>query len=329
MPSFDPAKRPRGTSVRVSFDDGDNIEMDELAHSWRVLGDAARLRLIRILCRAELAAGEAAQVVGLAPSTLSKHVAILRDAGFLAERRDGRHAYYAIPVAVRHDPRWETALDRICEEPDSTGDLARLDDVLRARRESDQRDATSRPFVPGRSWAAWARALSLLVPPGLRVADLGCGDGALALEVARFAAAVVGVDRRAPLIRQARKRATARGVKHVRFETGDFEHPSLRRAAFDVVLFSQSLHATEDPAAALASAARLLAPGGRVLILDLYPHTESWVTERLGHRRLGFAPKKLGALLSAAGFTKIRVEKGAGRAGEPFKVLLATATLRS
>ena len=297
--------------------------MERLATTFRLLGDPARLRALRAIARQELAAGEVAQVLGIAASTASKHLAALRRAGVLAERRHGRHVYFAVPETARTDPRWTGVLERLADEPDTAGDLARLDDVLRARRESKDEDS-ARTFVPGRSWTAWARALTYLVPAGLRVVDLGCGGGALAVEMGRFAGRVIGIDAREASVKSARALATTRRTAHVRFEVGDFAAPDLPAAQFDVAVFSQSLHAADDPGAALACARRLLVAGGRVLVLDLLPHDETWVRERLGHRHLGFAPTVLGALLRDAGFGDVVTERVAGRAGDPFKVVLGT-----
>jgi ArsR family transcriptional regulator len=297
--------------------------MDEIASDLRLLSDPVRLRILRVLARHELAAGEVAQALAVAPSTVSKHLALLRDAGVIVERRDGRHVHSSVPPSARTDARWAPVLARVADAPDPAGDLARLDDVLRARREA--RDAgTGRAFVPGRSWTAWARALGCLVPQGLRVADLGCGDGALAVEIGRFAAEVVGYDRSEAILRGARALAERRRARNVRFETSDFASLPVPARPFDVAVFSQSLNAAPDPAAALASARRLLRPGGRVLVLDLFPHREVWVRTRLGHQHLGFAPAELRRMLRRAGFREVAVERVAGRAGDPFKVVLAT-----
>jgi ArsR family transcriptional regulator len=298
--------------------------MDTVAGEYRLLSDPARLRALRVLAHEELAAGEVAQVLSIAPSSASKQLAALRDAGLVEERRDGRHVFFRVPAAARTDPRWEPVLARVADAPDPAGDLPRLGDVLRSRRESRAQGDGVRQFVPGRSWAAWARALTHLVPPGLRVLDLGCGDGALALEMSRFAATVVGIDRREASIRAAQSRAARRRARGVTFVAADVEAPGVPPASFDLAVFSQTLNAVEDPARAVGAARDALAPGGRVVVLDLLAHREEWVRDRLGHRRLGFVPAQLADLLRDAGFRDVRVERVAGRAGEPFKVLLAT-----
>lgn len=301
------------------------MHMNEIATGLRVLSDETRLRTLRVLRREELNAGELARVLGLAASAVSRQVATLRDAGLVVERRAGRFSYYrAAADATALDGLWGLLGDRVAGAQDEHGDLARLEDVRRARRERALAgDGSGRRYVPGRSWAAWARAVSLLVPSGLRVVDLGCGDGALALEIARFARSVVGVDRDAAALRRARARAAESGGR-VTFRSADIAALPLETGTFDVAVLSQTLHLVDDPAAVVAEAVRVLTPGGRLVVLDLLPHDEEWVHERLGHVRRGFSAEAMRALLRDAGLRDVRVERMPARDGEPFRPLLAT-----
>ncbi|HKS17301.1 MAG TPA: methyltransferase domain-containing protein, partial [Planctomycetota bacterium] len=159
--------------------------------------------------------------------------------------------------------------------------------------------------------------------PKWRVADLGCGAGQLAIEIAAWADWVVGIDRDAPVLKKARHRARLRGVGNVRWREGTVERVPLTDRSVDVALLSQVLHAVEDPAQALAEARRILVPGGRILVLDLRAHKETWVVPRLGHVRLGFVPSELRRLMKDAGFRRVRVRPGEGKRGDPFRVLVA------
>jgi SAM-dependent methyltransferase len=205
--------------------------------------------------------------------------------------------------------------------------------VLRLRKENfdahagpDTRDA--RQLVPGRSWAAWSRALGLLMPP-LAVADLGCGDGYLTIEVARWASRVVAVDRSELVLRRARELARRRRVANVTWKKGELDGLPMKDGAVDVAMLSQALHHAHDPARAVAEAARVTAPGGRVLVLDLRQHQEHWVRTRLGDRRLGFSDEELGRMLTDAALQDVRVRVGARKVGDPFTVLIAVATKKS
>jgi len=192
--------------------------MREASSLYRVLGDEARLRLLRVLSRERLNVTELTGVLGLAQSGVSRHLGLLKDAGLVAEERDGGFSYYRLAPALA-DPGQPGAAGSLAvvlraqfEETASDSavraDDARLQEVLRLRKENfdahtgpDTRDA--RQLVPGRSWAAWSRALGLLMPP-VKVADLGCGEGYLAIEAARWASRVVAVDRSEVVLERAR-----------------------------------------------------------------------------------------------------------------------------
>ncbi len=306
--------------------------MELLASSFRLLGDPARLRILRLLSREELNAGELTGILGMGQPTVSRHLGLLREAGLLDERREGRFVFFSLaPRATAVDGSWTWVLEQLEAEEDDAGDLARLDDVLRARRERETAGADgsgTAPFVPGRSWRAWSRGLSWFVPRGLRVVDLGCGDGALTLEIARFADRVVGVDLNAALVKRARRFARGKDARHVMFERHDMNRTRLRARSFDLAVLSQALHEAEHPEKTLAEAFRLLRPGGSVMLLDLLPHREDWARERLGHHHLGFAPVRLTELLTDAGFERVEVERMPARAGDPFKVVIARGVRR-
>ena len=176
-----------------------------------------------------------------------------------------------------------------------------------ARRTSTRTPAPTRATrgssCPGRSWAAWSRALGLLLPP-LKVADLGCGEGYLTIEAARWASRVIAVDRSDVVLKRARALARRRRVSNVIWKQGELEKLPIRDGAVDVALLSQALHHAHDPARAVAEAARITAPGGRVLLLDLRAHQEDWVRAKLGDRRLGFDDEELKRMLTAAGLAR-------------------------
>jgi ArsR family transcriptional regulator len=220
----------------------------------------------------------------------------------------------------------EAQFDDAREDRAIRADDARLQEVLRLRKENfeTQADAERRgQLVPGRSWAAWSRALGHLLPP-LVVADLGCGEGYLAIEAARWAKRVVAVDRSEAVLRQARALARRRRVRNVIWRRGEIEQVPLGDASVDAALLSQALHHAADPGRALAEATRIAKPGGRVVVLDLRAHEEAWVRERLGDRWLGFEEGTLETLMTIAGLADVKVSIGARKAGDPFAVLIAS-----
>jgi ArsR family transcriptional regulator len=186
-------------------------------------------------------------------------------------------------------------------------------------------DTNDRQLVPGRSWAAWARAVGHLLPP-LRVADLGCGEGYLTIEASRWASRVIAVDRSPAVLARASALAKRRRVRNIVWRRGLLEKLPLGDASVDVALLSQALHHAADPPLALAEAARVVVDGGRVVILDLREHDQSWVRERLGDTWLGFTDERLAKLMTAAGLTDVRVTVGSRRTGDPFTVLVASGT---
>lgn len=298
----------------------------------RLLGDPTRLRLLRVLGEEALNVSELTAVLGLAQSGVSRHLALLRDAGLVVEQRTGAFSWYRLDPGIAagggdRAPLWAWLQQEFRRDPRAfREDDGRLAEVRRLRKESFDEHGPAgrdrRQLVPGRSWAAWARALGLLLP-ALDVADLGCGDGYLAIEMAAWARRVHAVDRSAEVLARARALAARRRVKNVVWKRGELERVPLADASVDVVLLSQALHHAADPARALAEARRLLRPRGRVLVLDLRKHDEAWTHTKLGDKWPGFSDAGLARLMQDAGFGHVRVRTGAQRAGDPFAVLIA------
>jgi ArsR family transcriptional regulator len=132
------------------------------------------------------------------------------------------------------------------------------------------------------------------------VVDIGCGEGYLTIEVARWARRVLAIDRSASVLARAKALAARRRASNITFKRGDLERLPLDDATVDVAVLSQALHHAADPARAAAEAVRVLRPGGRLLVLDLRAHEEAWVREKLGDRHLGFTEDQLQELLADA-----------------------------
>jgi ArsR family transcriptional regulator len=295
---------------------------------YRLLGDEARLRLLRVLSQERLNVTELTAVLGLAQSGVSRHLGLLRKAGLVQEAREGGFAYYSAGVGPATADVW-ALLDRHfsegADDPAVRADDARLREVQRARKERFAAHGTEfGQLVPGRSWAAWGRALGLLLPPW-SVADLGCGEGYLTIETARWASHVVAVDRSPEVLARARALAARRGITNVSWEVGEIERVPLADGSVDLVLLSQALHHAADPVRALAEAARIVVAGGRILVLDLRRHDQEWVKERLDDRHLGFEDRQLADYLTGAGFADVRTATGASLADGPFAVVVASA----
>ena len=309
--------------------------MLESAALCRLLGDDGRLRLLRLVMNERLNVSELTAILGIAQSGVSRHLGMLREAGLVREDREGGFTFYSAAdddKGAKLSAIWPVLQEQLASEADTgrdvlRGDDARLHEVVRQRRE--QRDTHGRAsrgdrqLVPGRSWAAWSRALGLLLP-GLMVADLGCGDGHLTMEMAVWSAQVVGVDRSREVLGRARALAKKRRVSNVEWKHGEIEDLPLSDNTLDLVVLSQALHHARVPERALTEATRVVKPSGRVLILDLVEHDQVWVADRLGDRWLGFGGERLATLMAGAGLMNIRVETGLDE--NPFGVVVAVGT---
>lgn len=333
--------------------------MLELANSLKLLGDDTRLRILRLIAREPLNVSEITSILGLAQSGISRHLSLLRKAGLVEERREGIWTYYSIAALLSLGPPnigeyadgnggvsngggtnggvgkgnglpegalgtvWDFVRDQLSSAEDPSSDLPRLAEVLR-QRENFGGGLNEKLLEPGQSWFAWSRALHFLLPP-LKAIDLGCGDGTITVEISRFAQGVVGVDANARAIEAARKRAERERRDNVEFKVARIEDLKERDASFDLVVFSQSLHHMTRPEVGLGVANRLLRPGGRLIVVDLAPHKQGWVKEKLGHAHLGFAQDQLTGMLKKAGFLAPEMEEVHQRRGEVFRVVLASS----
>lgn len=309
--------------------------MQDAPALFRLLGDEVRLRLLRVLHAERLNVTELTSILGIAQSGVSRHLGLLKDAGLVTEQREGGFTYFRAAPALSDAQNGlgplaamlEGHFAQVSRSEMGRADDVRLAEVRRLRRENFDAhagpDTHTRQLVPGRSWAAWARALGHLLPP-LKVADLGCGEGYLTIEASHWASRVLAVDRSTTVLKRAQALAGRRHVHNITWKRGELERLPIKDASVDIALLSQALHHARDPQRALTEAARIVVPGGRVLVLDLREHDEKWVRDRLGDRWLGFTDAHLTALLDGAGLTDISVGVGARRTGDAFTVLVAS-----
>ncbi len=297
--------------------------MEQLTEAFRALGDSTRLRILRLVSEARLNVSEVVSLVGVAQSSVSHHLTKLKALELITEERQGGFTYYSL-LPNEKSPLWPL----VClaqKAPDSHGDKARLTELL--RRREDVQTLNERLLEPGQSWRLWAQALSTLLPP-LTVADFGCGTGMLTVELARWAKRVTAIDRSESALLKAKAAAAREGLTNIKFLAADLEQLPLPASSLDLVVISQSLHHVGDIDAVLSEGARLLKTGGRMLVMELLPHGEAWVTSRLGHRHLGLAPAGVLAAMERAGLDAQVMPPGGRDAPSPFKAFLLTGTRR-
>lgn len=298
------------------------LQIDVLTGIFRLLSDETRLRILSVLRESELAVGELQKILGLGQSTLSTQLGLLKEQDLVASRKEGQKVFYRIPDDGRGggavDPR-HAILHSALESAGSAKWHAR--DMRNLKKVLDVRSEESRQFFntvkvqnmpsPGQTWKALCRGLIRLIH-GKRIVDLGCGNGRLAILLAQAGNAVTGVDTSEEQIRMARENAAAEAPQgktaHPVFFRAPMETTGLPSGAFDIVVLSQSLHHAAKPREALAESHRLLAKGGRILILDLLGHGEEWMRNKFGDFWLGFSQQDLEGWLKEAGFTHLHAE---------------------
>ncbi|MCE9591231.1 MAG: metalloregulator ArsR/SmtB family transcription factor [Planctomycetes bacterium] len=279
------------------------------------LADSTRLRLLRLLERQELGVVELCEVLQMPQSTVSRHLKLLGDRGWTTNRREGTNNLYRMtldelkPAARKY---WVLTRDQTADWPVVEQDRLRLDRVLRDR----DRDAQSFFADAAAEWDAirgslygnafQQSALLALLPPHWVVADLGCGTGAVAAELARHVARVIGVDQSPAMLKAARKRT--HGLSNVDLRKGSLGKLPIDDASCDAVLIVLVLTYVESVEAALREAARVLKPGGRLVVVDLLRHDREDFRRRMGQSSLGFEPSRFSAMLTAAGLTPRRCE---------------------
>lgn len=296
----------------------------------RAAADPSRLRLLLLLASEELSVAELQEILAMGQSTISTHLSQLKQAGLVEDRRTGKSNFYRLsPASAEGGVLDEILAGARTEIPDSAPDQAALRLVLRKRKDKMRGFFDSvagrlgRDYVPGKSWKSLAEALLRLMPP-LVIADLGAGEGAFALLLAQRAARVIAVDSSAKMIDVGREQAQRNGIVNVEFRLGDMEELPISDGEVDIAFFSQSLHHALHPERALREAWRILAPGGRIAVLDLVRHRFEEARELYADEWLGFAEAELETLLLKAGFTGVQTSVVDKEADPPqFQTLLA------
>jgi ubiquinone/menaquinone biosynthesis C-methylase UbiE len=305
--------------------------MASIVKSLRVLGDINRLRMLLLLSREELSVAELQEILGMGQSSISTHLAQLKHAGLVEDRRTGKNIWYRSKADGEVLSGLLGTLQQAPEEiPEAAHDQAALDLVLRKRQDKtraffdDMAGRLGREYVPGRSWKSMAEALLLMLPP-MVIADLGAGEGAFSLLLAQRAQQVIAVDNSDKMVELGTQLAQKQGVAALEYRKGDLEAVPIADSTVDMALFSQSLHHALHPERAIAEAWRILKPGGRITILDLVQHRFTEAREMYADVWLGFSEVELELLLSESGFENVHTAVVHKETEAPFfQTVLAT-----
>lgn len=302
--------------------------MDDLLAQLRAAAEPTRLRLLALCARGAFRVTDLCDILGQSQPRLSRHLKLLVDCGLLERIPEGANAYFQVP------PSADLARLILARLPEAEPLLAadrRQAVRLAAERAREASDSFRRA---GADWdeiralglpaEAIEAALLAALPPRLpRLLDIGAGTGRVLELVAPRVDSALGVDASREMLALARARLAERGLAdRCAVRQADMYRLPLPDAAFDAVTLQMVLHYAEDPAAALAEAARVLRPGGTLLVLDLAPHDRAEVVERHKHRWPGFEDATLDAWLEQAGCVP---SEAATIAGPPLPVRLWAA----
>lgn len=281
------------------------MDLHLASHHCRLLADSTRLRLLLLLDHEEMSVAELAGITQLAQPRVSTHLAKLKEAGLVSDRRDGVFVYYRITTAEPGsglDELWQF-LRQNTDDPLIQQDLERIFHVLNNRKGAESwADSVAgdmeRHYSPGRTWEATARGLVHLIDPGDAL-DVASGDGVLAELLAPTARSITCLDISERVVDAGCKRLASFG--NVSFQCGDMHALPVGDNGFDTALLMHALTYTNKPDQVFGEIARVLRPGGKLLAVTLQKHQHAKAVKPFNHVNLGFTTRQLESFCSKAG----------------------------
>jgi len=292
------------------------MSSEALQKVFKTFSDPTRLRILVLLEREELAVQELMSILGMAQSRVSRHLAILREAGLLRDRRDGTYVFYRFEPSEEGPWReaWELARRSLDGDSTTERDAAALGRVMQSRT------AQTRSFFDsvGPEWdavrkvfnddALRARGIARLVPPELVVADVGTGTGVLAAELATLGLRVIAVDNSKRMLDAARAKFERDGLEGIELREGDVGALPIADGEVDAALAHMVLHYLPSPQEAIVEMARAVKPGGAVVVVDFVAHEHEWMRQELGVTWLGFPVEEVEGWFRDAALRDFRLE---------------------
>ena len=284
--------------------------MASILKSLRLAADPSRLRLLLLLEREELSVAELQEILAQGQSRISTHLAQLKQAGLVDDRRTGKNAFYRLTAPAELMELLRKAADEV---PEALEDQQALRLTLHKRQDQMRRyfdemaGKFGRQYVPGRSWKGVAEALLKLMPP-MVIADLGAGEGTVSQLMAQRAKKVIAIDNSEKMVEFGTELARKHGIGNMEYRLGDLEDVPIRSGTVDLAFLSQALHHARHPNRAVEEARRILKPGGRIAILDLNRHHFEEARELYADVWLGFTELELERYLTVS-YTHLDVYK--------------------
>jgi len=295
----------------------------KLAALFQALADPTRLRILALLRSMELSVGELAQLLGQSQPRVSRHVKILSDSSLVGRRKEGSWVYLQLAEPGRTDSLFDLARE-VDQDANRifAADAARLDTVRADRAEAARRyfESHAATWENVRSLhiddAEIERAIAALLAerPLGALLDIGTGTGRMLELFAPRAESAIGIDRSSEMLRLARVKLDEAGISGASLRQGDMYALPLGDCSADSIILHQVLHYAQQPGSAIIEAARVLAPGGQLLVIDFAQHDRSELKEQDAHLRLGFADDAMRGWFSAAGLNLDRIERLGGGA---------------
>jgi ArsR family transcriptional regulator len=281
--------------------------MASILKSLRLAADPNRLRILLLLEKEELSVAELQDILSKGQSQISTHLAQLKQAALVEDRREGKNSFYRLTAPAE---LMELLRQAAREVPEAEQDREALRLAMRKRQDHMRRyfdelaGKFGRQYVPGRSWKGVAEALLKLMPP-LVIADLGAGEGTISQLMAQRARKVIAIDNSEKMVEFGSELARKHGIGNLEYRLGDIEDVPIRSGTVDLAFLSQALHHAPHPEKAIAEAWRILKPGGRIEILDLNRHQFEEAREMYADLWLGFTELEVEKWLKGAGFRNV------------------------
>jgi ArsR family transcriptional regulator len=287
-----------------------HVSLDTMVDTLKAAAESSRLRILVLLSRGDLTVSDLTEILGQSQPRVSRHLKLLLDAGLIGRYQEGSWAFFRLTDTDNSCDFVQRLVSGISEtDPQVVRDLERLAAVKRKRQ-----DRAAEYF--SENAASWDHIRSLHVPdraveaaliklvgkrPFQSMLDLGTGTGRLLEIFAPLYRRGVGIDMSREMLTVARANLDKAGIANAQVRQGDIFSPPVERNAFDLVTIHQVLHYLDDPARAIAEAARLLRPSGRLIVVDFAPHNLEFLRDQHAHMRLGFSDRQMSDWFAEAG----------------------------